>query len=125
MQIDAVIEELLRQRDEEERLEAMDTNEVFAEAIAQGRLSSNPHAPHYSGDYMLMGFEDGVAMFKHYNDRSYLEREVVYRKNIDWTCRAQRRAAVDKEHERRARIKCDHHVFLHWLFTVYFKEQTA
>ena len=100
-------------------------NEIFEEAIAQGRLSSCSYAPHYSGNYMFMGYEDGIAMFKDYNDRTYLEVEVVYRKDIDWERRTKRRAAADAEHERRARIKCDHHVFDRWLFNVFNKEQTA
>ncbi len=106
--------------------ELFEVNAIFEAAIAEGRLSNNEYAPHYSGNYMLMGFdEQGIAMFKDYNDRTYLEVEIVYRKDIDWERRTKRRTAVDAEHARRERIKCDHHVFHRWLFNVFNQEQAA
>ena len=51
--------------------EFTDAQGSFKEAIDQGRLSSNQNDPNYAGDYMYMGYWDGVAQFKNIITRKY------------------------------------------------------
>lgn len=45
---------------------------AFHDAIASGRLSTNPASEIYALHYMYMGTRGGVDLFKHYNTRQYL-----------------------------------------------------
>ena len=47
-------------------------DDAFADAIAAGRLSSDPASSVYAGDYMYMGTRDGRDLFKHSDSREYL-----------------------------------------------------
>ena len=49
-----------------------DAELAFTEAISQGKLSDNPQAPNYAGNYMYMGTWNGKDAFKHIETRSYL-----------------------------------------------------
>lgn len=46
--------------------------EAFAEAIRTGRLSEDPGKRLWAGNYMYMGREHGVDLFKHVDTREYL-----------------------------------------------------
>ena len=47
----------------------------FDRAIASGRLSADPAATNYAGDFMYMGTnrDSGRAYFKHSVERTYLD----------------------------------------------------
>ncbi len=46
--------------------------QAFEEAIQQGRLSVDPNAPSFAGNYMYMATEDsGRDLFKNINTRRY------------------------------------------------------
>jgi hypothetical protein len=50
-----------------------DAQTAFELAISQGRLSSDPTAANYAGDFMFMGRnQSGHATFKHRMTRQYL-----------------------------------------------------
>lgn len=51
-----------------------DSDEAFEQAIAKGRLSTNPRADNYAGHYMYMGpsTRPGVDAFKHRDTRQYI-----------------------------------------------------
>ncbi len=49
-----------------------DPEEVFDEAIKNGRLSDTPGEENYAGRYMYMGTWDGIDTFKHIMTREYL-----------------------------------------------------
>lgn len=44
----------------------------FELAIGAGCLSANPAAANYAGDYMYMGTQDRIDLFKHRTTRQYL-----------------------------------------------------
>jgi hypothetical protein len=46
--------------------------QVFEQAIADGRLSADPHSTAYAGRYMYMGTWNGKDAFKHTQTREYL-----------------------------------------------------
>ena len=50
-----------------------DSEAAFEEAIAKGRLSDDPNAFEYAGNYMYMGTAYGVDLFKHIDTRQYLQ----------------------------------------------------
>lgn len=50
-----------------------DAQQAFKEAIEAGRLSVNPQAENYAGDFMYMGTWDGKDAFKHRDTREYLD----------------------------------------------------
>uniref|UniRef100_A0A6M3JKS7 Uncharacterized protein n=1 Tax=viral metagenome TaxID=1070528 RepID=A0A6M3JKS7_9ZZZZ len=43
----------------------------FTVAIEEGRLSENPDAPNYAGNYMYMGNDGGKDLFKNIDTRRY------------------------------------------------------
>lgn len=47
--------------------------DAFKDAIAQGRLSSDPKSPIYAGLFMYMGTAGAVDMFKNSDTREYLK----------------------------------------------------
>jgi hypothetical protein len=47
-------------------------NTAFENAIESGRLSADPKAPNYAGDYMWMGTQNGRDLFKDTCTREYL-----------------------------------------------------
>lgn len=50
-----------------------DPQAAFEKALASGRLSHDPNAPNYVGDYMFMGpARDGRDAFKNRNTREYI-----------------------------------------------------
>ena len=55
-----------------------DTAEAFDNAIAEGKLSADPHSPVYAGTFMYMHSEQGVNgfgvvdSFKHSITRKYI-----------------------------------------------------
>ena len=51
-----------------------DPAEAFDQAIRDGRLSDNPHDPHFAGLYMYMGTFRNIDQFKHIETRRYLIR---------------------------------------------------
>lgn len=52
---------------------------AFKEAIQDGRLSSDPKAHNYAGQFMYMGTENnGHDMFKDIVTRQYLPRKVSH-----------------------------------------------
>ena len=56
-----------------------DAQAAFKEAIAQGRLSENPKADNYAGNYMYMGPAiNGGDAFKHIVTRQYLRPVVSF-----------------------------------------------
>jgi hypothetical protein len=67
--------------DEEEGCEAPkwqdndvnDADMVFNYAIKKGRLSKDPKADNYFGNYMYMNTENGKDLFKHYDTRQYID----------------------------------------------------
>lgn len=59
------------------------TEDAFREAIASGRLCEDPAADHYAGDYMYMGTDKGVDLFKHSTTRQYLPAPVKAAKGWD------------------------------------------
>lgn len=48
-----------------------DPQKAFAEAIEQGRLSTDPTADNYAGNYMYMCTVDGKDLFKNSLTRRY------------------------------------------------------
>ena len=52
--------------------EFKDPEVVFDAAITAGRLSAQPEATNYAGDYMYMGTWQGVDAFKNITTRAYL-----------------------------------------------------
>ena len=53
-------------------IEHNDSQAAFERAIAEGRLSDDPHSPVYAGRFMHMGTRDGLDLFKHIETRRYL-----------------------------------------------------
>lgn len=53
-------------------------NACFDKAIANGRLSAEPEALNYVGNYMYMGTEGGRDLFKHNMTREYLEDATIF-----------------------------------------------
>ena len=49
-----------------------DPTAAFDDAILVGRLSAEPSADNYAGDFMYMGTRAGIDMFKHRATRQYL-----------------------------------------------------
>jgi hypothetical protein len=49
-----------------------DAQQAFAQAINEGRLSTDPAAPTWAGYYMYMGTSQGQDLFKHSLTREYL-----------------------------------------------------
>lgn len=47
---------------------------AFERAIESGRLSDDETANNYAGDYMYMGSNENVDLFKHRDTRQYLPR---------------------------------------------------
>jgi len=55
-----------------------DPKQAFSEAIQSDRLSANPGAPYYAGNYMYMGTDaTGLDQFKHKDLRTYLPAKHV------------------------------------------------
>ena len=48
------------------------SQQAFEEAIASGRLSADPVAGNFAGNYLYMGTWDGKDAFKHVETREYL-----------------------------------------------------
>ncbi|MBF86308.1 MAG: hypothetical protein CL489_17780 [Acidobacteria bacterium] len=46
-------------------------DKAFDKALADGRLSKNPSASNYEGNYMFMGNDKGKDTFKHVQSRKY------------------------------------------------------
>ena len=51
----------------------LDSQKCFEEAIKENRLSDNPNADNFAGNYMYMGTKNSVHMFKNINTREYLK----------------------------------------------------
>ena len=47
---------------------------AFEKAIESGRLSDDETADNYAGNYMFMGSNESVDLFKHRDTRQYLPR---------------------------------------------------
>lgn len=50
-----------------------DPKEAFEQAIADGRLSADPKAANYAGNYMYMGPNGAKDAFKHTQTREYIK----------------------------------------------------
>ena len=50
-----------------------DADRAFADAILSGRLSDDPSAPNYAGNYMYMGPGTGGDAFKNRLTREYIK----------------------------------------------------
>ena len=64
-----------------------EADRAFSKALESGRLSRNPRAANYAGDYDYMGSSvNGGDSFKHYDSREYLpaERDTNERDRIGW-----------------------------------------
>jgi hypothetical protein len=57
---------------ENETMEKSAARAAFDKAIAEARLSDNPNKWNYAGDFMYMGREGGVDLFKHRDTRQYI-----------------------------------------------------
>ena len=61
--------------DTETKVTFKDSGQAFDEAIESGRLSDDRGSDKYAGEFMYMGTQNGVDMFKHTMTRRYLPQE--------------------------------------------------
>lgn len=60
-------------------------NKYFEAMKANGFFSENKSAGNYIGNFMYMGVNDGFALFKHINFRSYLKIATILIEDLNMT----------------------------------------